>query len=134
MTQPITFFVPGTPQAQGNHRINRIGKIYDTNPKLAAWRHAVTLMAKAARRGQAPIDQPVEIKAVFLMPRPKQPRFNQPATSADLDKLQRAIGDSLEASGLLKNDGRIVRWDATKKYATQPQQPGVHIEIQPIAT
>lgn len=50
------------------------------------------------------------------MPRPKRPRFNVPATAPDLDKLQRGVGDGLEASGLLANDSRIVQWIATKHY------------------
>lgn len=127
----IEFFVPGIPQPQGNHRVSRSGYVYDANPKLRGWRDAVTAVARAARRGRDPIDYPVAVEVYFLLPKPKKPTFDLPAVSPDLDKLQRALGDGLEASGLLKNDSRVVAWNAQKLYAARAQQPGAQVTLLP---
>lgn len=88
----------------------------ESSKALPAWRAAVKAAAEAAHHGE-PIDQPVSVKVVFVLPRPKRPRFPVPATSPDADKLMRAVGDALEQSGVLRNDSRIIHWDAKKIYA-----------------
>lgn len=64
------------------------------------------------------------------MPRPKKPRFPVPAVAPDADKLCRGVGDALEAAGVIRNDSRIVHWDASKHYADEHQGTGVHITIK----
>lgn len=127
----IEFFVPGTPQAQGNHRVSRSGRLYESNRALASWREAVKLVATTARRGRS-FDEPVAVAVEFRMPKPKRPRFLLPAVAPDLDKLCRAIGDALESSGLIANDSRIVEWSAVKLYAEPGYPPGAFIRIRPV--
>lgn len=52
-------------------------------------------------------------------------------TSApDLDKLHRAIQDSLEAAGVCRNDSQFVRYhDPVKRYANPGEQPGARIRV-----
>lgn len=101
----------------------------ESSKLLPAWRKAVTAAARAVAPKQ-PLDCPVSVEAHFYLPKPKKPRFNVPATQqGDLDKLCRAVGDSLEQAGVLKNDARITTWHATKHYAG-PQGPGATITIK----
>ena len=127
----ISFFVPGDPKPQGSKRHVGGGRLIESSKGLPAWRAAVKAAAEQAHQGQPPIDAPVHVTARFFMPKPKRPRFNTPAVAPDLDKLQRAVGDGLEAGGLIKNDSRIISWDSTKHYAGEHQKPGAHLTIAP---
>jgi Holliday junction resolvase RusA-like endonuclease len=49
----------------------------------------------------------------------------------DLDKLIRGVGDSLQSSGVLSNDGQIVSIIADKIYAETPSDMGVEIVLHP---
>lgn len=134
---PLTFTVPGTPVAQGSMRHVGGGHVLHSNDsQLRAWRRAVAFFAARAARLQdwpAPYDGPVTVAVTFHMPRPKHPTFPVPATGKDLDKLVRAVGDSLSpkvGGKTLTNDSRIVRWDAGKVYADQ-RGPHATITITP---
>lgn len=96
--------------------------IVHDNPRLEAWRTAVTFVVKHAAhkaRWDTPLDEPVEVTATFHLKAPKRPMFELPAVKPDLDKLQRAIGDAL-GNGILKDDSRIVHWDVWKRYGAEP--------------
>lgn len=125
----ISFRVYGQPSPQGSKRYVGNGRMIESSKKLPAWRKAVTDAARQVAPKQ-PLDCPVSVQAVFWLPKPQKPRFNAPATQqGDLDKLCRAVGDSIEAAGVLKNDARITTWHATKHYATPTNPPGAHITI-----
>jgi Holliday junction resolvase RusA-like endonuclease len=47
----------------------------------------------------------------------------------DLDKLLRGIGDALQISGVISNDGQIVSIEAHKVYSEVPGDNGVEIYI-----
>lgn len=133
-TNPVThqvagFFVAGDPKPQGSMTNFGKGRMTHSNPKMKAWRDKVQTEANNKWAGQEPLDEPVEVCAVFYLPKLKKPRFPLPATGYDTDKLQRAIGDALERAGVLKNDARICDWSASKRYATDTQPPGVYIQI-----
>lgn len=100
----------------------------ESSKGLPAWRKQIEDTARREYAGE-PIDQPVTVMVDFFMPKPKKPMFDCPATSPDLDKLQRAIGDGLEKGGVLRNDSRIVHWEARKFYANTPEEMGAHITI-----
>ena len=100
----------------------------EASKHLPAWRKAVTDAARAAHDGD-PLDGPLSVQLDVYLPKPKRPRWSKPATGLDLDKLQRAVGDSLEKSGVIANDARICRWDAQKHYA-EDNRTGAHITIK----
>lgn len=139
MDKSFTFRVEGTPVTQGSMVATRRGRgmRHTNHAALTAWRNRITITAVNAARAAGvtiPIDQPVTVKAVFHLDRPKRPRFNIPATKPDLDKLQRAVGDALcpknPALRVLAEDSRIVEWQSEKRYINAPtQSPGVTATI-----
>lgn len=131
-TVALACTIPGTPQQQGSKTRNAYGTMYEANRDLKPWRaHAITQL-RAAWAGE-PITHGVHVTARFVYARPKSHyrtgrnshllRDDAPAfkTSApDLDKLQRALGDALTQSGVLRDDALIVEWVARKQWASKP--------------
>ena len=127
----ISFFISGEPAPQGSKTAfvrGRRAVLVETSKKLPAWRKQIEDTARREYKGE-PIDQPVKATVDFFMPKPKKPMFDMPATAPDLDKLCRAIGDGLEKGGVLRNDSRIIHWEARKFYAEAPDETGAHITI-----
>lgn len=127
----ISFYIRGEPAPQGSKTAfvrGRRAVLVETSKKLPTWRKQIEDTAQNEYKGE-PIDQPVKVTVDFFMPKPQKPRFEWPATAPDLDKLQRAIGDGLEKGGVLRNDSRIVHWEARKFYANTPEEMGAHITI-----
>lgn len=136
----LSLFIPGKPIQQGSliARLIRVGG----RPKavlhshasddLKRWRAVVAEMV--AERVHPVIGPYVAVEALFQMPKPgttKYPEF--PAGTPDLDKLQRAIGDALTASGIVEDDARIVRWHVDEVWAggrdSRSDEPGVWLTI-----
>jgi Holliday junction resolvase RusA-like endonuclease len=65
----------------------------------------------------------------FYLPKPKTVDRQLPSVSPDLDKLIRAVGDSLTDSGVVIDDSRIVRISARKLYA-EGIAPGATIQVK----
>lgn len=126
----INFFVAGTPAGQGSKTFYGKGRMAESSKKLKPWRDEVTRVAKLHAL-DAPLDEPVKVTVTFWILRPKTPKFKDyPATPFDLDKLQRAVGDALQQSGLLKDDARIVTWNAKKRFTDDA--PGASITVEPL--
>lgn len=126
-----SFHVEGLPAPQGSKTIAKGGgKVWlrDANAKrLAPWRDRVK---EAAARVAAAYDCPVEVFAVFYLPRPRKPRWWAPAVSVgDLDKLVRALNDGLEAGGMFADDARVVDLHAFKRYETEANPVGVRVVV-----
>jgi Holliday junction resolvase RusA-like endonuclease len=107
------------------------GRIVQVNSKKhKAWRNAITQTALATLPADwAPIDEPCELIVNFYMPKPASVKRSLPTVSPDLDKLIRAVGDSLTDSGVVVDDSRIVRISARKLYAIGIE-PGATIEVK----
>ena len=130
----LSFFVPGKAAAQGSKRHVGRGVMVEMSKDLPAWRTAVANAARTAHQGRPTIDGPVAVAMTVYVQRPKTTRFKTyPAGPKDLDKQQRAVGDALTASGVIKDDARIVHWDAWKRWATPETPPGAHITITELA-
>jgi Holliday junction resolvase RusA-like endonuclease len=109
----------GDPASQGSHSVIN-GRIVQVNStKHKRWRNAVVFAAlDLLPEDWKPIDAPVELSVIFYLPRPKSaPGREFPAVMPDLDKLVRAVADSLTDAGIYSDDSRIVRLTATKVYA-----------------
>jgi crossover junction endodeoxyribonuclease RusA len=114
----LTIDVSGDPASQGSHSVIN-GRIVQVNStKHKRWRNAVVFAAlDLIDEDWTPIDQPVELSVIFYLPRPKTTTRELPAVVPDLDKLVRAVGDSLTTAGIVSDDSRIVTIHAQKLYA-----------------
>jgi Holliday junction resolvase RusA-like endonuclease len=126
----VSLSVVGDPASQGSHAIMR-GRIVQVNStKHKAWRRAIVEEAIATLpEDWQPIDQPCELIVNFYMPKPASVKRLLPSVSPDLDKLIRAVGDSLTDSGVVVDDSRIVRISARKLYA-EGIEPGATILVK----
>ena len=126
----VSLSVVGDPASQGSHAIMQ-GRIVQVNSKKhKAWRNAITQTALATLPADwEPIDEPCELIVNFYMPKPASATRSLPTVSPDLDKLIRAVGDSLTDSGVVVDDSRIVRISARKLYAIGIE-PGANIEVR----
>lgn len=143
----ISFTVHGIPVPQGSKRVvpTRAGPraIESNEKKIRPWRATLAGAAAEAMAGRELLSGPVALKVEFVFPRPKghfgtgrnadtlkasAPTYVQ--TKPDLDKLVRAIGDSL--SGIVvRDDSQIVHVNVWKVYG-QPAR--AEIEITPKLT
>jgi Holliday junction resolvase RusA-like endonuclease len=107
------------------------GRIVQVNSsKHKAWRKAIVQEAIATLPDDwQPIDEPCELIVNFYLPKPKTVNRQLPSVSPDLDKLIRAVGDSLTDSGVVTDDSRIVRISARKLYA-EGIEPGATIQVK----
>ena len=127
----------GRPAAQGSKRYLGNGRFVEASKYLKPWRETLTTAIWAAQEKHkeetgdyARFTEPVIVEAVFLMAKPKSVARLWPGIAPDADKLQRALGDSLETdTGLLESDSLIVRWEASKVY-THPEYAGVVCTIR----
>ena len=126
----VSLSVTGDPASQGSHAIMR-GRIVQVNStKHKAWRKAIVQEAIATLPDDwQPIDEPCELIVNFYMPKPASVKRSLPTVSPDLDKLIRAVGDSLTDSGIVVDDSRIVRISARKLYA-EGIEPGATILVR----
>jgi Holliday junction resolvase RusA-like endonuclease len=126
----VSLSVTGNPASQGSHAI-MYGRIVQVNSsKHKAWRKAIVQEAIATLPSDwQPIDEPCELIVNFYMPKPASVKRSLPTVSPDLDKLIRAVGDSLTDSGIVIDDSRIVRISARKLYA-EGIEPGATILVK----
>lgn len=125
----VSFEVEGLPAPQGSHTaISRGGRpalipagTNTSRKAFALWRQAVTDAARDARVSDQPIDGPIKVSITFRFPMPasrsarlRATGWGWKATKPDLDKLVRAVCDSLTAAQLIRDDARIVKVQAEK--------------------
>jgi Holliday junction resolvase RusA-like endonuclease len=138
--------VIGTPVPQGSKRAfnhSKTGRVVmvDDNPALAYWRAVVDAVARKAWAGAPALDGAVRVSLTFYLRRPKAHygtgrnagilKPNAPAVvtvKPDVDKLTRAVFDSLTTAGVWTDDCRAWDLTAAKLYA-DPRPPGVSIKL-----
>ena len=126
----LTIEVFGEPASQGSHSVIN-GRIVQVNSaKHKRWRNAVVFAAlDLISEDWEPIDAPVELSVIFYLPRPKTVLDRPlPSVMPDLDKLIRAVADSLTDAKIYADDSRIVRITAQKVYADH-RGPGALIRV-----
>lgn len=126
----IQFSVEGLPIPQGSKTVAKSGGrvwLRDANAaRLKPWRARV---AAAADVGHT-FDCPVEVFAVFYLPRPQRLAWWAPAGRVgDIDKLSRALLDGLTDGGLIVDDARVVDLHAHKRYASKANPVGVRVVV-----
>ena len=134
MTPVLSVMVPGVPVPQGSLTSFGRGRptVHTNKEVLLPWRAAVIATVRAAMGPDKewPLTGPVKLSVSFSLPRPPSaPRSRLwPEKKPDLDKLVRAIGDSLTQAGAIQDDAQIVLLVADKSYGT----PAVQIDIWPM--
>jgi crossover junction endodeoxyribonuclease RusA len=131
----LKFAVRGTAIPQGSKVLVQRGKktiMIDSNAhELHAWRDRVATAAQlAAGPNWEPLNRPLMVTMLVFFPKPPGTGFRDyPAGPPDTDKLQRAVGDALTQSGVIKDDARIVQWIAGKRWAPDPDRPFTAVRI-----
>jgi len=126
--------VYGDPKPQGSKNASiRGGRVvlYEASKLLPEWRETCVMTCRAAllHNKYSTFLGPVSVTMTFFMRPAKSNKRLYPNMAPDLDKLCRAVNDSLEISGILSNDAQVVVLLAYKLFADEKEPPGVEIEI-----
>jgi Holliday junction resolvase RusA-like endonuclease len=126
IAEALSFWVGGVPVQQGSKTVFN-GRAVDSNQKLLRpWRAKVADAARAANAGRDPLDGPVLVVLEFRFVRPKSVKRAHPTVKPDLDKLARAVLDSLTTARVYKDDAQVVSLWPTKVYGAEP---GVRVRV-----
>jgi len=142
--EAVTFTVSGmVPAPQGSKRALGPGRMIESCKRLKPWRALVTSTAEALGVGIIP--GPVSLSVTFMLPRPDGHwtktgklsamgrRAPWPAVKPDLDKLIRAIGDSLTGT-LITDDARVVNVSGQKRWCRPDELPGAIVTVVQLAS
>lgn len=146
----LAFSVPAVPIAQPRARASSFGgkvrvhevthiKQADGSRKahpIAAFKATVRMAASQVHSG-APLDQPLSVRLIFVLPRPSaltwktrpMPRLAH-AKKPDADNLVKSVFDAL--NGLLwLDDSQVHSLSVVKWIAAGDEQPHVQVEVSP---
>jgi Holliday junction resolvase RusA-like endonuclease len=129
-------FVEGKPVPQGSKKAFKRGNqivLVEANPALKQWRADVCLAAKLELMAQncvEPFTDAVHVSYTFIIPRPVSVKRLWPSVAPDLDKLIRAVNDSLTDARVWSDDSLVVSLDAVERYA-ENEPPGVYLTVTP---
>ena len=137
----ISVDVVGVPVAQGSLKRTAFGVIHSNDKQLKAWRQDVMQELILAKPKDWDIDAAFSVSCEFRFMRPKShystkgngtlrpaaPKYK--TTKTDVDKNLRAVFDSIEQSGLARNDSQIVHAICSKRYCETGESPGASITL-----
>jgi len=143
----LMFHTYGTPAPQGSKKgfglkgSNRV-RIVDSNAStLAPWRETVKNGAVKAMGSPLMLDEPLQVELHFTMPKPASaPKTRRifPRRKPDIDKLIRAILDSLTDAGAFHDDSQVISLIAAKHFPIEDEgalsAPGVMIMVRQLDT
>jgi Holliday junction resolvase RusA-like endonuclease len=133
--EQLEFTVLGNPVQQGSKTGFVVGKravIVDQNKvKLKPWRAHVRQAAETALAGRTGLDDACFVHLDFYMRRPKTVHRRRPSVKPDIDKLTRAILDSLTDAAVIKDDALVVALHVQQWYADD--EPYVRIKVGELA-
>jgi Holliday junction resolvase RusA-like endonuclease len=107
---------------------NNIPLIIEASPGLPVWRKAVSDAVVQGMQDSGDLSKfegALKVEAVFYVTRKPTVKRAFPTVPPDVDKLSRALLDSLKP--VWGDDSQVVRLEVSKKYATG--QPGVAVTI-----
>ena len=127
-------FIEGNPRPQGSKKAFARGKtivLVEANKELPAWREHMTRMLQLKQMEETqPFTTAVNVALTFWLPRPKSVKRQYPTGTYDIDKLTRAVLDSITKAGVWRDDSDVVDLTVRKTYADM-HEPGVLISITP---
>lgn len=128
----MTIIVHGDPAPQGSKKfvgVTKSGKglLVESSKNVKPWRERISWAALEVlgKTGSflgteftQPFKGPVSCRIIFTMKKPKTCKKSRkyPDGSPDVDKLARAVFDSLTQAGVWEDDGRVVRLEALKVF------------------
>ena len=132
----LDIMVEGLPQAQGSKIQTPSGGLREANKNLRPWRDTLHYHMRDTFKGET-VRVPVKVSLVFSFNRPKYhynklglkkaaPLFK--GTKPDLDKLTRAVLDSLTTATVISDDALVSSLTATKMYTEGT--PGALIRVE----
>lgn len=127
----LTFFVAGRPISQGSKTLGYSARgvpfMREADDKnLRPWRSDIVKVGKlAAGVAKWIIPRDAAVECLFYFTRPKTVTRARPTVKPDLDKLVRAVLDSLVGARILDDDANVTRLVGDKAYGI----PGVRITI-----
>ena len=126
----VSFEVFGEPKPQGSSRafvVNGRAVITSANKNLKPWRQQVSWTAAAEMTGKNTMEGPVDVSAIFTFVKPKSTpkKVVDKTTKPDLDKLLRAVLDSLTGH-CFRDDAQVVSIGCSKRFG---DKPGVKITV-----
>ena len=127
-------FIEGNPRPQGSKKAFARGKnivLVEANKELPAWREHMTRMLQLKYLAEpTKFTTAVNVALTFWLPRPKSVKRQYATGTYDIDKLTRAVLDSITKAGVWRDDSDVVDLTVRKTYADN-HQPGVLISITP---
>lgn len=134
----VEFWVAGAAAPQGSKRHVGGGRMIESSKALGPWRELVASAGQMAMAGSNLMTGAVVMVADFALPRVQAIRKATPphTKKPDLDKILRALGDSLTGV-VYVDDSQIVSFAdeheaSRKRYAEIGETPGVRIRIKPL--
>lgn len=127
-------FIQGEPKPQGSKqgfiRGNRV-VLVESQKQLPAWRDHMTRMLQLKQmEHETAFTTAVNVALTFWLPRPKSVKRQYATSTYDIDKLTRAVLDSITKAGVWRDDSDVVDLTVRKCYADL-HEPGVLISITP---
>lgn len=130
----LQIFIEGEPKSQGSKKAYRRGNsivMVEANKDLPKWREHMTRMLELKMlEEQTKFETAVSVALTFWLPRPKTVTRQYATSTYDIDKLTRAVLDSITKAGVWRDDSDVVDLTARKTYADL-HAPGVLISITP---
>ena len=137
MNKSFSWNTIGIPAPQGSKRHVGNGRLIESCKALKPWREQC--IADSLSLSIPTIHGPVSISLVFRFQRPKshynskgqlKPSAPQYKTSKpDIDKLARAILDSLTLARVIQDDAQCFLLTAQKRFCVAQEPPGVMITV-----
>ena len=126
----LTVFVAGNPAPKGSK--NQFGA--ESCKRLPGWRNDIrAALIDAAGQPRERFDGAVHIDLEFIMPRPlSTPKKRTPPAikKPDIDKLERAILDSVTSAGVWRDDAQVTSVSKVKRIAEIGETPGCRINLR----
>ncbi len=105
----------------------------ESSKLVKPWRQDVVAACLEQVPDQCALDGPLHLSVEFVLYRPVSASRKRLAKGAigppDLSKLVRSTEDALKTAGAIVDDSRFVSVTATKRFASDGEPTGAHIEI-----
>jgi crossover junction endodeoxyribonuclease RusA len=127
-------FVAGDPRPQGSKKAFNRGKhivLVEANKDLPAWRETMKRMFELKMLElDNPFPTAISVSIKFWLRRPKSVTRQYATGTYDIDKLTRAVLDSLQSANVIVNDNLVVDLNVRKTYADS-HEPGMQVTVIP---